>query len=78
MANNPYRSLTDLQTAWLEAWVTSAQHVFQCWRHMAELQQHFLQQAQQHHRNHVEIACGASFLDKYGRRAHDIDPERDI
>ncbi|HLO75087.1 MAG TPA: hypothetical protein VK196_01365 [Magnetospirillum sp.] len=75
---NPYRSITDLQTAWLEAWTNSAQHVFQCWSHMFELQQNFLKHAQQHHRDHVEIARGASFLDKYGKRAHDIDPERDV
>lgn len=75
---NPYQDLTDLQTAWLAAWANSAQHMMQCWRHVFELQQNFIQNAQQHHRNHIEIACGPSFLDKYGRRSHDIDPERDL
>ncbi len=79
---NPYKdidkNLNDLQSAWLTAWSTSAQHVFQCWRHMFELQQNFLKHAHQHHRDHVEIASGASFLDRYGKRARDIDPERDV
>lgn len=76
---NPYKDFTDLQSVWLEAWASSAQHVFQCWNHLFALQQHFLQHAQEtHHRNHVEIASGPSFLDHYGRRAHDIDPERDV
>jgi hypothetical protein len=78
MANNPYKSLNDLQTVWLDSWTAAFQHMFHCWQHMAELQQNFLRQAHQHHRDHIEIACGASFLDKYGRRAHDIDPERDV
>ncbi|HTH15955.1 MAG TPA: hypothetical protein VL974_04820 [Magnetospirillum sp.] len=75
---NPYKGFNDLQTAWLEAWASSAQHVFQYWAHVYEMQQHFMHHPQQHHRGHVEIACGPSFLDKYGRRAHDIDPERDV
>lgn len=75
---NPYKNLTDLQTAWLSAWTVSAQQVFQCWSHLFELQQSFLKNAQQHQRSHIEIASGPSFLDRYGRRAHDIDPERDV
>lgn len=79
MANpNPYKDLNALQSAWMEAWSTSFQHVFQCWRHMFELQQNFLKHAQEHQRSHIEIASGASFLDRYGRRSHDIDPERDV
>lgn len=75
---NPYKDLNSLQSAWLEAWSMSFQNVFQCWRHMFDLQQNFLKHAEQHHRAHVEIARGASFLDHYGKRAHDIDPERDV
>lgn len=75
---NPYKGLTDLQTVWLEAWATSAQHVFQCWRHMAEIQHGLFKHAEQHGRRTIQIATGASFLDKYGRRSHDIDPERDV
>lgn len=75
---NPYKNLNNLQSAWLSAWSVSAQQVFQCWCHLFELQKTFVTHAQEHQRNHVEIACGASFLDHYGRRAHDIDPERDV
>lgn len=73
-----FKDFSGLQNVWMEAWMASAQHMFQCWRHMFELQQNFLKHAQQHHRDHVEIASGASFLDRYGKRAHDIDPERDV
>lgn len=75
---NSYKDFSTVHAAWLEMWATSAQHMFQCWRHMFELQQNFLKQAQEHHRSHIEIASGASFLDRYGKRAHDIDPERDV
>jgi hypothetical protein len=79
MANpNPYKNITDLQTAWMEAWAQSVRNAFQCWCHMFEMQQGFLKHVEKHHRDHIEIACGASFLDKYGRRAHDIDPEHDV
>jgi anti-sigma regulatory factor (Ser/Thr protein kinase) len=75
---NPYKDLSSFQAAWMEAWANSVQHAFQCWRHMFELQQNFLQHAEKHHRSHIEIASGASFMDRYGRRSHDIDPERDV
>lgn len=80
-ANKNHNAFTDFsgfQNAWMEAWASSVQHAFQCWGHMFELQANFLKHAQEHHRSHIEIASGASFLDRYGRRAHDIDPERDV
>lgn len=76
--HNAFTDLSGLQTAWMEAWANSVEHAFVCWRHMFELQANFLRHAQEHHRSHIEIASGASFLDRYGKRAHDIDPERDI
>lgn len=76
--HNGFTDLSGFQNAWMEAWATSIQHSFQCWRHLFELQSNFLKHAQQHHRDHIEIASGASFLDRYGKRAHDIDPERDV
>lgn len=78
MAKNPYKDIGDLQAAWLSAWTVSAQQVFQCWRHMFELQQSVLKQTAEHQRDHIEIATGASFLDRYGKRSHDIDPEKDV
>lgn len=75
---DPYKDLTAMQTAWMQAWANSAQHMFQCWQHVFSMQQSFLKHAEIHHRDHVEIARGASFTDKYGKRSHDIDPERDV
>lgn len=75
---DPYKNFTEIQTAWLQAWANSVQSMFQCWRHMYDVQQTFLKHVEKHHRDHLEIASGASFLDKYGKRSHDIDPERDL
>jgi hypothetical protein len=75
---DPYKDLSELQHAWLQAWANSVQHALECWQHVFDLQQNFVRNAQEQHRNHIEIACGPSFLDKYGKRAHDIDPERDV
>lgn len=75
---NPYKNFSELQAAWMGAWLSSMQHMMQCWGHVYDLQQSFLKHAEAHHRSHVEIARGPSFLDKYGRRSHDIDPERDV
>lgn len=76
--HNAFTNVSGLQNMWMEAWTNAVQHTFHCWGHMFELQASFLKHAQGHHRNHVEIARGASFLDHYGKRAHDIDPERDV
>ncbi|MBC7907359.1 MAG: hypothetical protein H7Y60_11520 [Rhodospirillaceae bacterium] len=75
---DPLKNFSDMQTAWMQAWANSAQHMFQCWQRMFTMQQSFLKHADSHHRDHVEIACGASLTDKYGKRSHDIDPERDV
>lgn len=75
---NPFMYLIEWQMAWLEACSASMRHAQQCWQHMGLLQSDFYQQMQRHQRNHIEIATGPSFLDKYGKRARDIDPERDV
>ncbi|MBC7951886.1 MAG: hypothetical protein H7Z12_08745 [Rhodospirillaceae bacterium] len=75
---DPYKNLSAMQTAWMQAWANSAQQMFQCWQHVFNMQQGFLKHADIHHREHVEIASGASLTDKYGKRSHDIDPERDV
>lgn len=79
MAVDPLKNTADIQRAWLEAWGNGTRHWIEMWRHVIDLQQHFLvSAAQQHHRWHTEISDGPSFTDKYGKRAHDIDPERDV
>lgn len=74
---DPFKSYSDLQYAMLEGWSNSLRHAFQCWGHWVGMQEQFLQKAS-FHRTHVEISRGPSFTDKYGRRSHDIDPERDV
>lgn len=80
MANkNAQYDFTELQRAWLEAWANGARSMIEGWRHIFEMQQKFLTSAaEQHHRYRTEISDGPSFTDKYGKRAHDIDPERDV
>ncbi|MBI2236646.1 MAG: hypothetical protein HYU60_06830 [Magnetospirillum sp.] len=74
---DPFKTLVEMQTAMFEAWSNSARHVFLYWKHWVEVQEHFVSKAV-YHRTRVEIARGPSFTDKYGKRAHDIDPEKDV
>lgn len=76
--HDPLKTMVELQRIWLEAWASGSRQVFDVWRHMFDVQQHFLKKAAEHHRRHIEISDGPSFTDKYGKRAHDIDPERDL
>lgn len=83
MANtDPFKIAAEYQNAWVEAWSSTSKHMFDMWRRMFDLQQQVIekaaQQAAAHHRSHVEIADGPAFTDKYGKRSHDIDPERDV
>ncbi len=75
---DPFKTYTEFQQAWLKAWLSSAQSVQHVMTHMLEMQQKFLSHAAKYQRDHVEIATGAALTDKYGKRAHDIDPERDV
>ncbi|MBI5165739.1 MAG: hypothetical protein HY985_17780 [Magnetospirillum sp.] len=76
---DPLKPLSDLQAAMFDAWLNTTRQAFDLWRHGLELQQNFLAKAaEQHHRFHIEIAEGPSLTDKYGKRCHDIDPERDV
>ncbi|MGE5537582.1 MAG: hypothetical protein ACM33T_00320 [Solirubrobacterales bacterium] len=74
---DPLKTMAEFQKAWMEAWSNATRQTFELWRHMFELQHHFIHRAT-HHRSHVEISDGPSFTDKYGKRSHDIDPERDV
>lgn len=75
---DPFKGFTEFQTAWLKAWMHSMQSMGTLFQHTLDMQQKFLSHAVKHHRDHVEIARGPAFTDKYGKRAHDIDPERDV
>jgi hypothetical protein len=75
---DPFKGFSEFQTAWLKAWMNSAQSMGALFQHMLDTQQKFLGQAVKYHRDHVEIATGPALTDKYGKRAHDIDPERDV
>lgn len=75
---DPLKNISEMQMAWFQAWASATRHGLEMWQHAINLQHNFLHQAAKHHRDHVEIATGASLTDKYGRRAHDIDPERDV
>ncbi len=72
-----------LQALWVATWVTPLQRSVQCWGHywkrMLSMQQDLLKQPVVFQkRTRTEIAKGPSFLDKYGRRVRDIDPERAV
>ena len=77
---DPFKNMMAVQMAWFEAMSAMFNQSMRCWQHMAQMQQTVLTHnpAAEHLRSHVEIAQGASFTDKYGKRAHDIDPERDV
>ncbi|MDA8232619.1 MAG: hypothetical protein M0006_14890 [Magnetospirillum sp.] len=74
---DPITASARMQAAMLESWFAIGQHMLTYWGHCIDIQQRFLHEAT-HHRWHVELPNGASFTDRYGRRAHDIDPERDV
>jgi hypothetical protein len=73
---DPFKAVAEMQLAMLQAWANVAQGTCRYLGHCAELQQRFF--AQYPHRSHIDIAQGPSLTEKYGKRAHDIDPERDV
>jgi hypothetical protein len=73
---DPFKNVLEMQSAMLEGWLSSCRHAMQCWQRWADMQGHFLHHAS--HRGKLEIAKGPSFTDHYGKRSHDIDPERDV
>lgn len=75
---DPLKNLSEMQTAWFQAWATATRHSLEMWRHAIDMQNNLLHHAVKHSREHIEIATGASLTDKYGKRSHDIDPERDV
>jgi hypothetical protein len=76
--NDPFKQMLNMQAAMLQGWTKAAQQVLLYWEHMADLQEKLVHTPADKQRNHVEIASGPSLTDKYGKRSHDIDPERDV
>lgn len=75
---DPFKAFTEIQTAWVHAYLRLTQDMAQMFSHVFEVQQKFLSHVAKGHRDHIEIASGAALTDKYGKRAHDIDPEKDV
>ncbi|MGE5504606.1 MAG: hypothetical protein ACM31L_09300 [Actinomycetota bacterium] len=73
---DPMKAFAEIQLALLQAWANTAQGACRYLQHCAEIQQRFF--TQHPHRTHIEIAKGPSLTEKYGKRAHDIDPEKDV
>lgn len=75
---DPFKAIAEFQNAWFKAWLNSTQSVGGMFQHFLEMQQKMFTHAVKYQRDHIEIATGPSLTDKYGKRAHDIDPERDV
>jgi hypothetical protein len=76
--NAPHNNIFDVQLAALELSAIAFTRSAQFWMHLGEAQAHMLGHHPDERRTHVEIAHGASFNDRYGKRLHDIDPEHDV
>ena len=78
MADPFFKAFSELQTAWFKSWLSATQSFGVVVQHMLDMQHKMLRHAVKYQRDHVEIATGPALTDKYGKRAHDIDPERDV
>ena len=76
--NAPHNSLFDMPLAMFEMSTMAFTGAARFWVRLAERQMQMLGTPRDERRSHVEIAHGATFLDHYGRRMHDIDPEHDV
>lgn len=75
---DPFKAFSEFQTAWFRAWLSAAQSYGAVFGHLLDMQGKMLHHVQKYQRDHVEIATGPALTDKYGKRVHDIDPERDV
>jgi len=73
---SPMRAMSTLQNGYLEGCCRVVQLQLGYWRHCFDVQSRFMREPRQ--RQKVELAQGPSLTDHYGKRAHDIDPERDV
>lgn len=74
----PMKSIFDLQLVALQTMTVAMKETFEFWRRLLEVQMRAPGAPHPDRRTHDEIAQGATLTDHYGRRGHDIDPERDV
>jgi hypothetical protein len=73
------KSVFDLQLVALQTMTVAMTQAFEFWLRLLDTQMRALGVAHpEERRTHDEIARGATLTDHYGRREHDIDPERDV
>ncbi len=75
---NPLVTPLDMQLALLRMAALNCERAMECWTRGFGAQMHVLGLGPDDRRSRVEIAHGASFLDHYGKRTGDIDPEHDV
>ena len=79
MMNAPFASLVDTQLLLFKLSTVTFCSAVQFWVQLADRQIHvFGGLGEEEHRSHPMIPRGASFVDHYGRREPDIDPEHDV
>lgn len=76
--STPVKSIFELQMVAWQTMTVAMTQVGDFWVRMFATQMQALGMAQPDRRTHNEIAHGASLTGHYGRREHDIDPERDV
>jgi hypothetical protein len=76
--STPGKSIFELQAVAAQTMMVAMTQMADFWVRMFATQMQALGMAQPDRRTHNEIAHGASLTDHYGRREHDIDPERDV
>lgn len=76
--NAPIKSIFDLQLVALQTMFVAMAQAVEFWARMFDAQMGAVGALRRDRRTHDEIARGASLTDHYGRREHDIDPERDL
>jgi len=72
----PNQYMTAVQANCLRGWFNAIQQTTAYWQHCFAFQAKFLHSDVR--RIGAEPTHGASLTDGYGKRSHDIDPERDV
>lgn len=76
--NAPMKSVFDMQLMAVQTMSAAFAQALEFWSRMFEVQMGSLRVAAGDRRTHAEIAKGPALTDHYGKREHDIDPERDV
>ncbi len=75
---NLFKAWLAYQTAVVDGWTGMWRLGLCSWERYAALQMELLNGGAPPRRQGDRCPSGASFTDGYGRRVHDIDPERDV